>query len=1051
MASASSAAEPLTLQPTPKELESLVLPYWRPSVLCDGSLELFSGPAHTDEFLNPDRASEESEGVRSWKTKDRVKTAAVALCVCLNIGVDPPDIVKPSPCARLECWIDPVQFTATKALESIGKRLQDQYERWQPKAKYRVSLDPTVDEVKKLCHGMRRIAKDDRVLFHYNGHGVPRPTPNGELWVFNKTFTQYIPLSIYDLYNWLGSPSVYVFDCSSAGLVVSTFIKLLQQRQAMDSAIVFASCLSNETLPQTPSYPADLFTSCITTPLKTALRWFCSRNVLIQMHPDLYEKIPGKLNDRKTLLGELNWIFTAVTDTIAWTSLPREQFRRLFRQDLMVASIFRNFLLADRIMRTAGCTPISLPSLPPTHRHSLWAAWDLAADFCMSQVAHAVPPEEMSFSSFFTEQLTAFEVWLDFASEDKGVPEQLPIVLQVLLSTNHRHRALALLARFVDLGSWAVLQSLSVGVFPYVLKLTTTPNPCCDLQPMLVFMWSKILAVDRSVQVDFVKDGGHNYLLQFLCHTPSMPELKVMALYSLCRLTDEYLEGQQVVGRAFFPMFHHLVAETNVLYCQWLCLTVARLCRHAPDVQALGQSRSVINYILNQSDHCCPLVRASALSAAAALLVPLAPTGNNIPEPVIQLLPMLRCCSYDGSHIVRLELVSILSNIVALAMTIMTSCAGNIIRPLTVRLSMDAGLSVSGAMQQPLTVIDLHNSVPFSEIDAKFGLLYRSKAELIQEPPSLGVNDPALCVFGMVTTLSCDPCHGVATRATTIIRTLQNKLGCPLTPLPEVVVSAVKFDPTYVELLGIFSGGARGGGKDSRDKGKLSGKRSQVPETQKKGMFGGFLSPISSPKNAPGDAAFEVVSVLSLEGTDIDDILYLNAKRSLGVSVLECSIPLEDRQVIVDSKSHDAITAGLRASSELSLEPAPKMDSQICVLDLENQAPVFMLFHPYQPLLVVADAACSVTLWMPDRGIMRCEFSNCSPVRASISAMSLTSASSSTGGHLLVGTDDGYVRVWGDLFSVKSNKVRLASSFLALPGCKGKGAMLQHEPFYVAN
>ena len=168
-------------------------------------------------------------------------------------------------------------------------------------------------------------------------------------------------------------------------------------------------------------------------------------------------------------------------------------------------------------------------------------------------------------------------------------------------------------------------------------------------------------------------------------------------------------------------------------------------------------------------------------------------------------------------------------------------------------------------------------------------------------------------------------------------------------------------------------------------------------------------------------------------------MLYMNAKRSLDVSVLECSIPLEDRQVVVDTKAHDSITAGLRALSELSLEPAPKMDSQICVLDLENQAPVIMLFHPYQPLLVVADAACSVTLWMPERGIMRCEFSNCSPTRASICAMALTSASSSTGGHLLVATDDGYVRVWGDLFSVKSNKVRLASSFLALPGCKGKG------------
>lgn len=25
--------------------------------------------------------------------------------LCLNIGVDPPDVVKTSPCARKECWI----------------------------------------------------------------------------------------------------------------------------------------------------------------------------------------------------------------------------------------------------------------------------------------------------------------------------------------------------------------------------------------------------------------------------------------------------------------------------------------------------------------------------------------------------------------------------------------------------------------------------------------------------------------------------------------------------------------------------------------------------------------------------------------------------------------------------------------------------------------------------------------------------------------------------------------------------------------------------------
>lgn len=123
---------------------------------------------------------------QSWRMKDRMKTVSVALVLCLNVGVDPPDVVKTTPCARLECWIDPLSMGPQKALETIGANLQKQYENWQPRARYKQSLDPTVDEVKKLCTSLRRNAKEERVLFHYNGHGVPRPTVNGEIWVFNK-------------------------------------------------------------------------------------------------------------------------------------------------------------------------------------------------------------------------------------------------------------------------------------------------------------------------------------------------------------------------------------------------------------------------------------------------------------------------------------------------------------------------------------------------------------------------------------------------------------------------------------------------------------------------------------------------------------------------------------------------------------------------------------------------------------------------------------------------------------------------------------------------
>lgn len=76
-----------------------------------------------------------------------------------------------------------------------------------------------------------------------------------------------------------------------------------------------------------PELPADLFTTCLTTPISIALRHFITQNPrLLPTSPqkitiDMVDKIPGRLNDRRTPLGELNWIFTAITDTIAWTQV----------------------------------------------------------------------------------------------------------------------------------------------------------------------------------------------------------------------------------------------------------------------------------------------------------------------------------------------------------------------------------------------------------------------------------------------------------------------------------------------------------------------------------------------------------------------------------------------------------------------------------------------------------------------------------------------------------------------------------------------------------
>ncbi|MPC18784.1 Regulatory-associated protein of mTOR [Portunus trituberculatus] len=467
-------------------------------------VKVLSEARHLEAIKAPNTAA------HSWRLKERMKTVSVALVLCLNIPVDPPDIVKTQPCARLEAWIE---------------------------------------EVKKLCMSLRRNAKEERVLFHYNGHGVPKPTTNGEIWVFNKSYTQYIPLSIYELQTWMGAPSIYVYDCSNAAVIIHLFEQFAEQHEeewrkgnnggsgtgagstppSFKQCIQLGACEAKEILPMNPDLPADVFSACLTTPICMAVRWHLLHNkgkLLQGVNLDDADKIPGQLSDRRTLLGELNWIFTAITDTIAWNTLPRDLFQKLFRQDLLVASLFRNFLLAQRIMRSYDCTPVSSPKLPPTHQHPMWVAWDLALELCLDQMPMVLSTEDPYshvHSPFFEEQLTAFQVWLDLGHECRESPEQLPIVLQlhkiveesflgndsqvpkpksssrgtslvVLLSQVHRPRALELLGSFLALGPWAVNLVLSVGIFPYVLRLLQ--STARELRPLLVFLWAKILAVD---------------------------------------------------------------------------------------------------------------------------------------------------------------------------------------------------------------------------------------------------------------------------------------------------------------------------------------------------------------------------------------------------------------------------------------------------------------------------------------------------------------------------------------------------------------------------
>ena len=94
------------------------------------------------------------------------------------------------------------------------------------------------------------------------------------------------------------------------------------------------------------------------------------------------------------------------------------------------------------------------------------------------------------------------------------------LIPQVLYVQTHRKRALALLSDFLDLGLWAVNQSLIVNIYPFVLKLLqSTDSTNAEVKKYLINIWSKVLVVENvsfislEMMVNFVK-----FYRYFYCH-----------------------------------------------------------------------------------------------------------------------------------------------------------------------------------------------------------------------------------------------------------------------------------------------------------------------------------------------------------------------------------------------------------------------------------------------------------------------------------------------------------------------------------------------------
>jgi regulator-associated protein of mTOR len=310
----------------------------------------------------------------------------------------------------------------------------------------------------------------------------------------------------------------------------------------------------------------------------------------------------------------------------------------------------------------------------------MWAQWDLAVDACLRQLPDLLGNEETVFqnpkdstyipdkpytyvpSRFFTDHLTAFEVWVsrggsaltkrgpgslapatgsdgaeigiseqsDGSNGPKLVPrkppEQLPILLQLLLSQPHRLRALILLSQFVDLGPWAVHFALAIGVFPFISKLLQ--SPAHDLRPVLIFIWARILAVDPSCQNDLYHSQGYKYFANALAarqdvsdRFPNMSEHAAMCCFILSAICRGFPQGQTACWqeRVFDNCFERL-EEDDFLSRQWMALCIGQMWDGNDDIKIYGVDRGTQDKLIAMLADNSAEVRTAALFALGTFM-----------------------------------------------------------------------------------------------------------------------------------------------------------------------------------------------------------------------------------------------------------------------------------------------------------------------------------------------------------------------------------------------------------------------------------------------
>ncbi|EIW67838.1 hypothetical protein TREMEDRAFT_32602 [Tremella mesenterica DSM 1558] len=426
----------------------------------------------------------------------------------------------------------------------------------------RAAPDPSKTSIQQHLQKARLAAgPDSYVAVIYSGHGIQEPpTEAGELWCYDKSFeecvngggpSEYIPILLFDLLTWAGAASCYVWDCAHAGrfvraaLVEAEEIDSQLRAAALQNPTVaelhpavyskrqihFAACGADQVIPRIPGLPDDLFTSCLTSPLRVAilyhnLRTFPLTTTRTQEDKKRVEKYSSKSPAYMAVLWEnltqeikdrLWSELSAILHTIAWQALEGKEYQKLFAlSGDIISNLACGFLVAQKVLGSYHVNPESIPSIPSTTSHALWTTWELIMDNLFEQLpmwfdesTDSSWVESISLVSFMQDQLDSILGSDQSAREDPDehypTLSRLPIICQAALTEQFRHRAATALdacLRGLDIKGLAL--AIQGGALDTAAQLLALDDPSISRE--MISIWASLVRQDSAV-LSLAKEG----------------------------------------------------------------------------------------------------------------------------------------------------------------------------------------------------------------------------------------------------------------------------------------------------------------------------------------------------------------------------------------------------------------------------------------------------------------------------------------------------------------------------------------------------------------